>query len=355
MTPAGRRLALLLALAAGSSATSAEEPSRVTYAGHTPLAETMRVALGIPGPALVDIVEWKVALEQADSSPAGGVFRAEARYGRAIPNRPGLSQGEPVVVRTGRWTNGAVRRGAASFPTFELGALGSLERLSGDVVHFLDPTDRSLMNGTSGESYTLSRDGRAERADREADPAPPPDLSYPVLPVATGEDVEGVFEGRTPCRGAAAALRVALAPGCFKAKWRVTLFRGPSAGGPGASLVEGTLLRASPRRGTWRAVAGSPSTGSRPVIEIRADTGPPIRLLRGDENVLYFIDEKGRILVGTERFAYTLNRRTPGPLKPSARAMEPQGTGDGRAVPVDSRVPRESCWLGLVSARQENS
>ncbi len=32
-------------------------------------------------------------------------------------------------------------------------------------------------------------------------------------------------------------------------------------------------------------------------------------LLKGDDNILFFVDPNGRLLVGNEDFSYTLNRR----------------------------------------------
>ena len=35
----------------------------------------------------------------------------------------------------------------------------------------------------------------------------------------------------------------------------------------------------------------------------------PLSLVKGDDNMLFFIDANGRLLVGNEDFSYTLNRR----------------------------------------------
>jgi hypothetical protein len=40
-----------------------------------------------------------------------------------------------------------------------------------------------------------------------------------------------------------------------------------------------------------------------------SDDAPPLRLLAGDENVLFLLDKENRLLPGNEDFSYTFNRK----------------------------------------------
>ena len=96
-------------------------------------------------------------------------------------------------------------------------------KVSDALLHLLDE-DKSLMNGTGGWSYTLNR---AEMAEKPGVEAPTSEMSYPIAPAATGSNVFGVFEGRTPCNGISRELNRPEKAGCIKAKWRVTLYQKP--------------------------------------------------------------------------------------------------------------------------------
>jgi hypothetical protein len=121
--------------------------------------------------------------------------------------------------------------------------------------------------------------------------------------VASGPAVAGVFEGRTPCQGIAAEIGVDIHPACVKAKWRVTLFR-PAGSAAGRYRLEGTLFGAAAWQGQWWQANGSYRLAS-------PGDGPELRLLAGDDNVLFFLGRDRKPLVGTAEYSYALNRRGP--------------------------------------------
>jgi hypothetical protein len=142
--------------------------------------------------------------------------------------------------------------------------------------------------------------------------------------------VFGVFEGRTPCQGIAREMRVRARPGCWKAKWRLTLFQDPRTGEPTTYEVEGTLHPHRPREGRWRIAQAAPAASnaaSNPVIYELAASGAeaPILLLKGDDRVLFFLDRSRRPLTGDGRFGYTLDRR-----RESASSGRDGGQAPGR-------------------------
>jgi hypothetical protein len=119
--------------------------------------------------------------------------------------------------------------------------------------------------------------------------------------------VFGVFEGRTPALGIARELKIDPDGERMKAKWRVTLYRDPGTKAPTTYKVEGTLHRKGLREGTWSAARGG---GAGVVYHLAAaNAEADLFLLKGDDNVLFFLGKDRKPLVGHADFSYTLNRR----------------------------------------------
>ncbi|MFN8344368.1 MAG: hypothetical protein U0X91_05170 [Spirosomataceae bacterium] len=128
---------------------------------------------------------------------------------------------------------------------------------------------------------------------------------------ASGPSVVGIFEGRGACQELAKELGVSTSPECFKTKWSLTLFQDPATLQPTAYVLEGSFYRANPRKGTWKIHKGTPYDPNVLVYQLENDNpGEPIFLLKGDDNVLFFLDKNKNLLVGNELFSYTLNRVT---------------------------------------------
>lgn len=130
-------------------------------------------------------------------------------------------------------------------------------------------------------------------------------------PFTSGPSVVGIFEGRGACQELAKELGISIAPECFKTKWSLTLFQDAATQQPTAYALEGSFYRANPRKGTWKINKGTPYDPIAWVYQLDSDQpGETIFLLKGDDNVLFFLDKNKNLLVGTELFSYTLNRIT---------------------------------------------
>jgi hypothetical protein len=128
-------------------------------------------------------------------------------------------------------------------------------------------------------------------------------MSYPIAPLATGTNVFGVFEGRTPC-DIASDQNVSIDPRCVKLKWRLTLYR---TGEQRTYKIEGGLYRQGAREGTWSTASENGAT----LYRLAPSGGAPeLKLRKGDDNVLFLVNEKRAPYVGNAHFSYTLNRRT---------------------------------------------
>jgi hypothetical protein len=181
----------------------------------------------------------------------------------------------------------------------------ALWKVNDETVHLLD-AQRKLLVGNSGWSYALSI---ALAGKPRASEAAPPEMSYSLMPLATGREVYGVFEGRTPC-AQAQVIGIKVDDGCMKLKWRITLFQDASTHAATSYRAEGSLFPQGARTGLVTALPGTPFDANARVLRLEPPQGAqPIYLMRGDENVLFFLDQAGRIGLGNQDFNYAISRR----------------------------------------------
>src|SRR5262245_47849434 len=94
-----------------------------------------------------------------------------------------------------------------------------------------------------------------------------------------------------------------------KLKWVITLFQDPMTQRPTTYRIEGTLFRRNIREGRWTIRQGTATDPHATVYELeptRSQAG--LSLLKGDDNVLFFLDGDREPFVGHADFSYTLNR-----------------------------------------------
>ncbi|RFS16651.1 hypothetical protein [Emticicia sp. C21] len=134
---------------------------------------------------------------------------------------------------------------------------------------------------------------------------------YPTTsskPFPSGKDVYGVFEGRGACQELAATLKKEVSPECFKTKWGLYLYQNPDTQAPTTYVLEGSFFRQDIRKGNWHIIKGTKEDSDDFVFALEAANQQTIYLLKGDDNVLFFLDNDKNILTGNEHFNYTLNR-----------------------------------------------
>lgn len=299
------QLTLIAAMAFSPRALVGDRSVFGEFVGTTPCTEAIQPFLTISSHADQDNIRWKLTLYQDPKTRAPAGYKLQYEHEKATWPASKLVQGKEVVQKEGTWTVSKGTKFDSDAVVYELDGAVSLFELNSNILHVLNP-DRSLMIGTGGWSYTLNR---AEKAEKPGDPvlaATGPDRSYPISAAASGPTVYGVFEGRTPCIGIAQELKIPKDAGCTKVKWRVTLYQNPETQAPTTYTIEGSLHRQAPRKGTWGIIPGKGET----IFRLEATkTEPALFLRKGDENVLFFVDQKGKPLVGHADFSYTLNRR----------------------------------------------
>jgi hypothetical protein len=278
------------------------------FAGSTPCDDSIRALLQIPADVEAHLIQWKLTLRQEPKTFAPAGYELHCQYGITVSGQTGLEKSAKTVDRKGRWkmTKGANPDAVVC----ELDGGPSFLKVDSNVLHVLN-RDRSLMVGGTGWSYTLYRTEASEaRVDASLAAAQPPEGSYTLAPVATGPKVFGVFGGRSPCQGIARELKINGVAGRARVKWRVTLYQNPETGAPTTYEVRNSLLRETGREGNWTILRGTASDPQAIIYRLEATkTEAALFLLKGDDNVLFFLDKSLKPLVGNADLSYTLNRK----------------------------------------------
>lgn len=279
------------------------------FVGSSPFGESIWSLLQIPADADSDLIQWRLTLYQDAKALTPAGYKLYCDYGATAPGTPGLQKKKNTVEREGQWTTSKGTKSNPDAVVYELNGAVSFFKVDDHILHVLN-RDRSLMIGTGGWSYTLNRVERSEKPGDMALAMARPSQSYTISPVATGPSVFGVFEGRSPCQGIARELKLSQDAGCIKAKWRVTLYQNPETLAPTTYKVEGTLHRQDAREGNWTIIRGTETEPQAIVYCLEpTKTEAGLFLLKGDDNVLFFLDQNRKPLVGHADFSYTLNRR----------------------------------------------
>src|SRR5262245_2867068 len=117
------------------------------------------------------------------------------------------------------------------------------------------------------------------------------------------------FVARSPCREIANEIGASVPDPCHKLKWDIALFQDQKTGAPTTYRIDATLYRQSPRVGKWKIVSGTAHHPNAVIYELEAASGHGvIRLFKADDNIMVFVGQDGRLMVGNADFSYTLNR-----------------------------------------------
>jgi hypothetical protein len=297
-----RSVALLLLVGASHAA---------EFVGSTLCGFLPRVFIGglHPGADCHNIT-WHITLSTNQNIGQPATFSLTAQY--YVPTRANTNRSEPgpKVEARGTWE---VLKGTQAHPNAVVYRLStkdtqlSFVRVGEDLLHFLN-LDGTLMVGNGGWSYTLNRADHSEKIVDPSVAASVPDMSYKIAPLATGPTVFAVYEGRSPCHGIARELKLPQHAGCHKVKWRVTLYKNPDTSAPTTYKIEGTLFRREAREGAWTITRGASTDPNATVYQLNAKDEPPLLLLKADDNILFFLDQRRAPLGGNADFSYTLNR-----------------------------------------------
>ena len=289
---------LLVLVAVTSLRQGVASPSAGVFSGTSPCDEFAKPFLRIPAGEKCDRIKWQLSLQDS------GKYILKREYGFYPDNQTYLPKDTTSIE--GVWKR--VKGGANNPVLIQLDAEKpnslSFALIDQNLLHPLDATGK-LAIGDSGASYTLNRDQKSAVLAAGATKS----INESDLTVKT------VFKGRSPCREVAKELNRLVAGDCFKLKWLLTLNRDPKTLAPTTYHLKGSLYRDDvreiehPREGKWQVIKGTKTNPNAVVYQLDAfGADGPIRLLKADRNVLFFLANDGSLLIGNEDFSYTLNR-----------------------------------------------
>ncbi|MBV9987169.1 MAG: hypothetical protein JO301_05790 [Chitinophagaceae bacterium] len=253
-----------------------------TYVGSTPANIVVRDFLGISSTDSIDFIRWKLEIGTDG-------YRLDAEYGRASAGSPGFIDRKQVAF------DGQLTHSGNRYTLSHAGKVISILELNANVLHLLGPGN-NLLIGNGGYSYSLNN----------VQPVRTDAFNIPSVQTAAGNPL--VFEGRTPCQELSALLGLNKGPACNKMKWYFLLYQDSLTGKPSYFLMGGIAYKIETMtRGSWQVETGP---NGKAVYRLYCDTwSRPLRLLKGDDNTLFFTGADERMLVGNQDFSYTLNRR----------------------------------------------
>ena len=249
------------------------------YTASTPAAPVVRSFLGIPLTDSIDFIRWKLTFTDH-------TYSVECNYGIGKPNTNGFYDNGKKVAFTGN-----LKKENNTY-TLQNGKHGlKLIELNDNLLHILNDNNTLLIGG-DGWSYALN--------------SLTPILTDQLNLVSKKSELKDsmAFQGRTPC----GVPDIPKSPQCYKLKWYIVLYAHGEKGQQGAYKILATSWRKNGgTRGSWKINTGK---DGRIIYELYDDQGKPfIHLLKLDDGVLIFTDEKGNLLVGNLDFSYTLNRQ----------------------------------------------
>lgn len=273
------RTAILLLAAFFTLSCSTARPT--VYVGCTPVHDDVRTFLGIPLKDSIDFIRWKFTINP-------GKYELNAVYGIGKPGTPGFYKDHTVHF------SGTFEKQGHYFLLHKDKRSFWLQEINPSILFLLDKK-KQLLVGNGGFSYTLQVAGAKPNADFFGISEKP--TNKPVL----------YYEGRTPCSAMNAMQNLQKGPDCNKLKWYLAFYRDAN-GKPAHYLLNGGgydwhIMY----RGKWEITNGK---NNRLNIKLTPDDKlPPLYLVRLNDDLLYFTDSEGRLLVGDTDFSYVMNKR----------------------------------------------
>ena len=273
------------------------------FEGTSPCNADASEFLQIPANSKCDQVKWKLILN-IDESSKPATFILERDYGYYPDNVITKLMGKISIE--GKWK---IEKGTKVNPSAIVYQLQSgnhnisFQLLDGNLLHLLND-DKSLAVGNDGHSFTLSKSPIIVKNHTSYNP---PTLAKSLATGFKGDSVR--FVGKTPCKELAAKLNISSSIDCFKLKWDLILFQDPEKNYPTTYELRRTGHRESVIKGKWIVSKATKTNPDAIVYQLDPDKpNESLLLLKGDDNVLFFLDANRNLLVGNGDFSYTLNR-----------------------------------------------
>jgi|KBSSwiS6_1023812.scaffolds.fasta_scaffold13258_2 hypothetical protein len=244
------------------------------YTASTPASPLVKTFLGIPLTDSIDFIRWNLTLDDDK-------YSIDCNYGIGKPNTNGFYNGGKKVSFSGQ-----LKKEKNTYLLQNGDHILKLAELNNNLLHVLN-SDNSLLVGGGGWSYALN----------SLSPVLTDQVNINAKRTVLADSI--AFVGRTPC----GIPNIPKSAQCYKLKWSLVLYSNNTY------KLRGTAWeKEGGKRADWKIVEGK---DGRIIYQLNDDKGNPyIHLLKLDEGVVIFTDEKGNLLVGDHDFSYTLNRKS---------------------------------------------
>jgi len=124
-----------------------------------------------------------------------------------------------------------------------------------------------------------------------------------------GKNVYGIFEGRSPCAQIDKLMGATLPAELDHLKWQVILYQDSVTRKSATFSLTTEMFNRRPLTGKWSIARGAKNNPAATLIVLNCERiDKKINLLKGNENVLFILDENLEFMTGDADFSYTLNR-----------------------------------------------
>src|SRR4030095_8213814 len=217
----------------------------------------------------------------------------------------GFSEGAITKKQTGTWTRSEYKNTEVYTLIAENSPTVSFLKLNENVLHLLD-ANKNLMVGNGAWGYTLNRINPVKLSSNEAN-------SQKIEEDILTDSI--VFDGRMPCYAPLLALSGKATAGCNLVKCRIIFFSDTMLHSPSSlkfySIHVGTGDTRYLTTGKWIITRGTKMDPNSTLYQLQFDSEKGqqnLVLLKGDDNVLFLLDNEMNCMPGNDYCSFTLNR-----------------------------------------------
>ena len=278
------------------------------FAATTPCNETAKKLLGISPDTNCEMMKWHLTLQEDANTSAPTGYLLNCFFGKAKQGTKNLTNDSTTVRYKGKWStikdhDNEIYQLQVNDPQLSISFL----KLGNNMLHLLDENNQ-LMIGSAAWSYTLNRTDAFNSTDKSA---------FKIISTQNQTDTASalVFEGRAPCNIQLRALNNISAEGCQLVKCQLKLYRDANNASSGNfhlnTIYVGKGDTKYSNTGKWTIAKDAKADARSIIYQLETGPGQPqvsIMLLKGDDNILFFLDKDKNFLVGDNYTSYTLNR-----------------------------------------------
>jgi hypothetical protein len=276
----------------------------------TPCNDVLKKLLQTPSDMECEMVKWSLTLYLDSKIVNPSTYKLNYEYGLPKQGTRGFMEGAKTIELKGKLIiekgikenkDAVVYKLIADNSPISLSFL----KLGDNLLHLLD-SDKRLMVGTGAWSYTLNNIKPVTPSSNK--------LFLQSTPyISVDSPIVGTFDGRTPCNDALRELNEISGNGCQIIKCRLILYQDVKTHEPTTFLLYTVYVGKGDTRysntGKWKMIKGTKNDPGAIVYQLDSDK-PPVSLafLKADDNILFFLDKDGNLMVGNSYCSYTLSK-----------------------------------------------